>query len=70
MSYKLLFHILCTFLVVFGRRINVVPGIPFWPKVEVYAVFFFFHFDVKKRVSKGHYISVLMDECISILMAT
>ena len=32
--------------------------------------FFFFHFDVKKRVSKGHYISVLMDECISILMAT
>ena len=40
MSYKLLFHILCTFLVVFGRRINVVPDIPFWPEVEVYAVFF------------------------------
>ena len=32
--------------------------------------FFFFHFDVKKRVSKGRFISVLMDERISILMAT
>ena len=62
---------LCTFSVVFGRRINVVPGIPFGQKLRSMQVFFFFfHFDVKKRVSKGHYISVLMDECISILMAT
>ena len=31
---------------------------------------FFFHFDVKKKVLKSLFISVLMDELISILMAT
>ena len=42
----------------------------FGQKLRSMQFFFFPTLMLKKRVSKGHYISILMDECISILMAT